>query len=1122
MFYASIPCEDRISPQDERRAEMLKVLNLESEDGLDEKKINKTYRKLAMKHHPDRGGDEKDFIKIKTAHDFLTAKNEEERNKICPPPNGIDEGADFFEHFFSDIVYRNLRENIREFFVIDWDEDSGDEEFLPQHGIFSRQQGSFCIRHRKQNGRTATNSSSRRRMQRKRSHRSKRASKKEEKKGKVVDEEEERLNEAKAKVPRMPMKMKPPKVKKVFERSADISWSEPQVVDDEDTEDKLEYFLELKIGEGYKFKPVYRGSELEYKITRLVPGNEYSVRIRCVNKYGTNEWSESSFTTEGELSLDGGLDGHPEVWSEKKIQQEKRRVKKQRKKERKRQRAKQAREQAEAQRKLEEEKKKRNLEKQREDNRRHREEQMRKMELEKKKLQEQLWRRFTSVEEKKKKSEEGETFNLENVDRKVQCRLWEQMSKRSSSPSAAEKKNKAKSHPAKKIIKSSRRSTEPPEGSQVEKKDELKVPTSKGSSVGKPDMKSQLHHGAVKPKPVGSRPAVVHRSQQRPVQDQLVSCPICEDQISYLKSEEHIDLCLAKTASIEPKERSVDYPNSLQHSQNSDEAAVSMSPHDYVPDVDGFEEQAPNCLPSRLQPTTVINEVNKVIYAEQLQGRPSHQPRSSPIHQPWDSGPRFHSPLNYHAEHKPSPRSTESMCSRKQHQPYPSTNWCDDEHSSSLHSLNRSQRTSLSSESIDSQNPRHQASLLAESIRTQDSSQQSRQLQESLLSQNTQFPRRSAESGHQYSPPELKESWRNEDQYRTSQALRLGKFGDEESRDIISAPMERILPEQSIFLRREQPVQRSSELYGFENRYGTNDLSQHHRNPGDVFFDSTPRHPNHSRTVDYSNSYPEVDGYHPVRSLNGDPPNLQNPGRSQKGELTGLHHSLIREANSSNQPQPVRSLNGDPPNLYHPVRGGLHCDSPLDFQRSRQSVRHNSLDPSNLHQVRSLKVDVRNMQQPVRSLNGDLPHLQPPLGSLNADPPNLQRSGRRRLSNDNPPNLYRDNSLQRSASNLHQPAPTRRQYHIGNHHPVSRVQEPRLQQRYPYSQHQYYEDSSSTQRPQPRQSPSETLHYLHNRPHRKEIGPLMRISEERNLQGGGGRFWDFNLPDPNDYVAASR
>merc|ERR550534_264225 len=140
---------------------------------------------------------------------------------------------------------------------------------------------------------------------------------------------------------------------------------------------------------------------------------------------------------------------------------------------------------------------------------------MRKMELEKKKLQEHLWRRFTSVQEKKKKSEEGETFNLENVDRKVQRRSWEQMSKPSSSPSVAEKKNKAKSPPAKKVIKSSSRSNaDPPEGSVVEKKDEQKddhkVAASKGSPVVKLDMKSRLHHGAVKPKPVGSRPDVVH------------------------------------------------------------------------------------------------------------------------------------------------------------------------------------------------------------------------------------------------------------------------------------------------------------------------------------------------------------------------------------------------------------------------------------------------------------------------------------------------------------------------------------------------------------------------------------------------------------------------------------
>ena len=33
--------------------------------------IKKAYRKLAMKHHPDKGGDEAEFKKINEAYDIL-------------------------------------------------------------------------------------------------------------------------------------------------------------------------------------------------------------------------------------------------------------------------------------------------------------------------------------------------------------------------------------------------------------------------------------------------------------------------------------------------------------------------------------------------------------------------------------------------------------------------------------------------------------------------------------------------------------------------------------------------------------------------------------------------------------------------------------------------------------------------------------------------------------------------------------------------------------------------------------------------------------------------------------------------------------------------------------------
>ena len=46
--------------------------------GATDKEIKKAYRKLAMEHHPDKGGDEKLFKEISEANDILSDKNKKD------------------------------------------------------------------------------------------------------------------------------------------------------------------------------------------------------------------------------------------------------------------------------------------------------------------------------------------------------------------------------------------------------------------------------------------------------------------------------------------------------------------------------------------------------------------------------------------------------------------------------------------------------------------------------------------------------------------------------------------------------------------------------------------------------------------------------------------------------------------------------------------------------------------------------------------------------------------------------------------------------------------------------------------------------------------------------------
>ena len=73
----------------------LEILGLT--DKSTEEDIKKAYRKSAMKHHPDRGGDETKFKEMKEAYEFLTNPQPQQNNSVPP---GFHNFADIFSQAF--------------------------------------------------------------------------------------------------------------------------------------------------------------------------------------------------------------------------------------------------------------------------------------------------------------------------------------------------------------------------------------------------------------------------------------------------------------------------------------------------------------------------------------------------------------------------------------------------------------------------------------------------------------------------------------------------------------------------------------------------------------------------------------------------------------------------------------------------------------------------------------------------------------------------------------------------------------------------------------------------------------------------------------------------------------
>lgn len=85
------------------RNECFKILNIDNNASIND--INKAYKKMALIHHPDKGGELEKFNKIKQAYEFLTKPNE-------PPTNMFNTNMNNNEDLINIINMMNMNRGV--------------------------------------------------------------------------------------------------------------------------------------------------------------------------------------------------------------------------------------------------------------------------------------------------------------------------------------------------------------------------------------------------------------------------------------------------------------------------------------------------------------------------------------------------------------------------------------------------------------------------------------------------------------------------------------------------------------------------------------------------------------------------------------------------------------------------------------------------------------------------------------------------------------------------------------------------------------------------------------------------------------------------------------------------